>query len=60
MSPIDTYFEWFNKKVQLTNEEVEIIRPYLQEKKLRKIQFILQEGDVCKQVESNGHPSFKR
>ncbi|HYF68110.1 MAG TPA: Crp/Fnr family transcriptional regulator [Ohtaekwangia sp.] len=50
MSSIDIYFEWFNKKVPLTNEEMEIIRPYLHEKKLRKKQFILQEGDACKQV----------
>ena len=50
MSPIDLYFQSFNKKVPLTKEEEEIIRPYLHEKKLRKKQFILQEGDVCKQV----------
>ncbi|HUM67189.1 MAG TPA: cyclic nucleotide-binding domain-containing protein, partial [Chitinophagaceae bacterium] len=39
-----------NEKVGLTKEEEEIIRTYLIPKKIRKKQFLLQEGDVCRHI----------
>ncbi|HYF02166.1 MAG TPA: Crp/Fnr family transcriptional regulator, partial [Patescibacteria group bacterium] len=44
----EQYFQHFNKIVPLTPEEEEIIKPYLRVKKLRKKQYFLQDGDVCK------------
>lgn len=44
------YFEEFNKKVPLTSEEQEYIKTFLTVKKIRKRQYLLQEGDVCKCV----------
>lgn len=44
----ELFFQEFNKKVMLTPDEQDIIRPYLTLKKLRKKQYLLQEGDVCK------------
>lgn len=46
----DRYFEIFNKKVLLTEEDQELIKNYLTVKKLRKKQYLLQEGDLCKVV----------
>jgi CRP-like cAMP-binding protein len=46
----DRYFQEFNKKVLLTDEEKEFIKNYLTVKKIRKRQYLLQEGDVCKSV----------
>ena len=46
----ERYFQHFNKKVPLTDEEQEQIKNYLTLKKLRKKQFLLQEGDICKCV----------
>lgn len=46
----DRYFEVFNKSVPLTEEDQELIKNYLTVKKLRKRQYLLQEGDVCKVV----------
>ena len=46
----DRYFEIFNKSVPLTEEDQEMIKNYLTVKKLRKRQYLLQEGDVCKVV----------
>jgi CRP-like cAMP-binding protein len=37
-----------NQKVQITKEELEIIKPFFIPKKIRKRQYLLQEGDVCK------------
>ena len=42
------FFKKFNEIVPLTNEEQELIKSYLTPKKLRKKQYLLQEGDVCK------------
>lgn len=44
----ELFFQNFNKKVSLTQEEETLIRTYLIPKKLRKKQYLLQEGDVCK------------
>jgi CRP-like cAMP-binding protein len=46
----ERYFEHFKIKVPLTEEEQEFIKKYLTVKKLRKRQYLLQEGDVCKAV----------
>ena len=46
----ECYFHHFNKRVPLTAEERELIQNYLTLKKLRKRQYLLQEGDVCKSV----------
>jgi CRP-like cAMP-binding protein len=46
----ESYFRHINNRVPLTEEERELIRNYLTLKKLRKRQFLLQEGDVCKSV----------
>ena len=46
----ELYFREFNKKVLLTEEEKEFIKNYLTVKKIRKRQYLLQEGDVCKSV----------
>lgn len=46
----ELYFQNFNSKVQLNDEEQAQIKSYLSPKKLRKKQYLLQEGDVCKLV----------
>src|SRR6476661_2714925 len=46
----ERYFQHFNEKVPLTEDEQEFIKNYLTVKKLRKRQYLLQEGDVCKSV----------
>jgi CRP-like cAMP-binding protein len=46
----ELFFQNFNKKVSLTTEEEEQIKTYLTPKKLRKKQYLLQEGDVCKTI----------
>ncbi|MBF9255028.1 Crp/Fnr family transcriptional regulator [Pontibacter sp. 172403-2] len=46
----ELFFQKFNEKVPLTSEEQEQIKEYLTPKKLRKRQYILQEGDVCKAI----------
>jgi CRP-like cAMP-binding protein len=46
----DRYFQIFNSKILLTEEDQELIKNYLTLKKLRKKQYLLQEGDVCKSV----------
>jgi CRP-like cAMP-binding protein len=46
----DRYFQEFNKKVILTEDDQELIKNYLTVKKLRKKHYLLQEGDVCKCV----------
>jgi CRP-like cAMP-binding protein len=44
----ESFFGEFNKKIALTPEEQDLIKKYLTPKKLRKKQYLLQEGDVCK------------
>ena len=44
----DLFFKNFNEKVPLSQQEQELIKNYLTPKKLRKKQYLLQEGDVCK------------
>jgi CRP-like cAMP-binding protein len=44
----ELFFSNFNNKVSLTTEEEALIKTYLTPKKLRKRQYLLQEGDVCK------------
>ena len=46
----DRYFQSFNKKVPLTEKEREVIEEYLTLKKIRKRQYLLQEGDISKSV----------
>lgn len=41
-------FQKVNEKVRLTPEEEEVCKAYFIPKKLRKRQYLLQEGDVCK------------
>ena len=42
------FFQKFNELIPLTQQEQELIESYLTPKKLRKKQYILQEGDVCR------------
>jgi CRP-like cAMP-binding protein len=44
----ELFFQKLNEKVSFTQEEQDVIRNYLTPKKLRKRQYLLQEGDVCK------------
>jgi CRP-like cAMP-binding protein len=46
----ELFFKSLKAKISLTAEEQEIFKGYLTPKKLRKRQYLLQEGDVCKQV----------
>jgi CRP-like cAMP-binding protein len=46
----ELFFQRFNEKVPLTAEEEAVIATYLTPKKLRKKQYILQEGDVCRHI----------
>ena len=49
-SMYELFFQKFNEIVPLTPEEQEQIKAYLTPKKLRKRQYLLQEGDVCKSI----------
>jgi CRP-like cAMP-binding protein len=46
----ELFFQAFNEKVPLTSEEQETIKTFLTPKKLRKKQYLLQEGDICKYI----------
>lgn len=46
----EVYFEHFNNKIPLTEEEQSLIKAHLSVKKIRKKQYILQEGDICKTI----------
>jgi CRP-like cAMP-binding protein len=43
-------FQKFEEKIELTEEEKELSRTFFTPKKLRRRQYLLQEGDVCKYV----------
>jgi CRP-like cAMP-binding protein len=43
-------FESFRKKIALTESEESLCRTFFAPRKLRKKQYLLQEGDVCKNV----------
>ncbi len=43
-------FQKFGEKIQLTEEEKKLSRSFFIPKKLRKKQYLLQEGDVCKYI----------
>src|SRR5205809_6953661 len=43
-------FQKFDEKINLTEEEKQLSRSFFIPKKLRKKQYLLQEGDVCKYV----------
>jgi len=42
------FFEKFNDIIAVSKEEQDLIKSYLKPKKLRKKQYLLQEGDPCK------------
>ena len=44
----EAFLAHFNKRVALTQEEEALVKTYLMPKKIRKKQYLLQEGDVCK------------
>lgn len=46
----DVFFQKFDEKILLTEDERAFIKQYLTPKKLRKRQYLLQEGDVCKSI----------
>ena len=46
----ELFFKTLNGKVAFTEEEQSIIKTYLTPKKIRKKQYFLQEGDVCKMI----------
>ena len=43
----ELFFQSISQKVDLTEEEISYIKTFLKPKKLRKKQYLLQEGDVC-------------
>jgi CRP-like cAMP-binding protein len=46
----ELYFKKFNEKVPLTDADEAVIRTFLTAKKIRKKQYLLQEGDVCRSI----------
>jgi CRP-like cAMP-binding protein len=46
----EVLFQKFDEHIQLTEEEKQLCKTFFTPKKLRKRQYILQEGDVCKYV----------
>ena len=44
----EIFFQSLKSKVPFTEDELAIVKTYLTPKKLRKKQYLLQEGDVCK------------
>ncbi|REA62851.1 Crp/Fnr family transcriptional regulator [Dyadobacter luteus] len=46
----EVFFQKFNEKVKLTPTEELHIQQYLTPKKLRKRQYLHQEGDICKHI----------
>jgi len=46
----EQFFRKFDEKVPLTAEEQDFVKQYLTPKKLRKKQYLLQVGDICKHL----------
>jgi CRP-like cAMP-binding protein len=46
----ELFFQKFKEKVPLNEQEEEHIKSYLTPKKIRKKQYLLQEGDICKSL----------
>ena len=46
----EVLFQKLDEKIQLTGEEKQLCKSFFSPKKLRRRQYILQEGDVCKYV----------
>lgn len=46
----EVFFQRFNERVPLTQEEEKFLKQYLTPKRLRKKQYWLQEGEVCKSI----------
>jgi CRP-like cAMP-binding protein len=46
----EVFFQTLKSKVDFSEEDLTVIKKYLTPKKLRKKQYLLQEGDVCKFV----------
>ncbi len=44
----ELFFQSLSEKIDFTDDEIAIIKTYLTPKKLRKKQYLLHEGDVCK------------
>lgn len=47
-SMFEQLFHTINQKIELTAEGLEMIKPFFIPKKIRKRQYLLQDGDVCK------------
>ncbi|SEA79042.1 Crp/Fnr family transcriptional regulator [Pedobacter hartonius] len=47
---IDVLFRHIEEKVTLTDRDKDVIKTFFVQKKLRKRQYLLQEGDVCKNI----------
>lgn len=46
----DVLFAHLREKVDLTNQELDALKPFFKPKKLRKRQYLLQQGEICKQL----------
>jgi CRP-like cAMP-binding protein len=44
----DLFFKHIKEKVDFSEDELQLLKDHITPKKLRKRQFLLQEGDVCK------------
>lgn len=44
----DLLFKSIRAKIEVTEEELQLVKAFFTHKKLRKKQYLLQEGDVCK------------
>jgi CRP-like cAMP-binding protein len=45
---LDVFLKYLNAKAELSHDELEMIKPVCVQKKIRKHQYLLQEGDVCR------------
>ena len=46
----EVFVKALREKVDFTDEDIAVIQTFLQPKKLRKRQYLLQEGDICKSI----------